>query len=350
MLSTHESKDAVSSNGLCISGLSSDSTSADISLPGLPTSSTLASTWSNEYCGPSGSHPSRDATTHSAASQSQQDDIAIAAAAAVAAMSVGGVHCSSTDSLSSSRRRNTLAGSSASSRIALERDIPDDPFSPPSTAYFAFLNRPARSQRNHFNPADMDSVDPLELPSGRAQHPHHPLAEPETPSFATAPSSMHERSPSQVSSGLSGNVRFFEGIDPSVSSFEIPDQNLEDYATVADEDDDDTNGMDVALVDEGREASGSEVMEHSAPDFPDAPSIHSRRGSVQVMPMPSLPEGVAASTAALSMASTSSSPINATMPMIDFASMGVAPLGSNNVGNARFGGRRASMPSNRLEM
>ncbi|KAF9949484.1 RING finger and SPRY domain-containing protein 1 [Mortierella alpina] len=124
-----------------------------------------------------------------------------------------------------------------------------------------------------------------------------------------------------------------------------------DYALAVDEDEDDTNGMDVALVDEGREASGSEVMDHSAPDFPDAPSIHSRRGSVQVMPMPSLPEGVAASTTTLSMASTAaSSPINATMPMIDFASMGAAPLGSNNVGNARFGGRRASMPSNRLEM
>ncbi|KAF9575935.1 hypothetical protein EC968_000896 [Mortierella alpina] len=149
---------------------------------------------------------------------------------------------------------------------------------------------------------------------------------------------------------MSGSVRFFEGIDPSMSSFEIPDQSLEDYAASAEVDDDDTNDMDVALVDEGREASGSEVMEHSAPDFPDAPSIHSRRGSVQVMPMPSLPEGIASSATALSMASTNSSPINATMPMIDFASMGAAPMGSSNVGNARFGGRRASMPSNRLEM
>ncbi|CAO3563920.1 unnamed protein product [Mortierella alpina] len=351
MLSTHESKDAVSTNGLCISGLSSDSTSANTSLPGLPTSSTLASTWSTEYCGPSGSHPSRDATSLSATSSSQPDDIAVAAAAAVAAMTVGSVHCPSTESLSSSRRRNTLAGSSASSRTALERDTLDDPFSPPSTAYFAFLNRPARSQRSHFNPADMDSVDPLELPSSRAQHRHHPLAEPETPSFATAPSSLHELSPSQMSSGLSGSVRFFEGIDPSLASYDIPDRNFEDYVLAADEDEDDTNGMDVALVDEGREASGSEVMDHSAPDFPDAPSIHSRRGSVQVMPMPSLPEGIAASTTALSMASTAtSSPCNAPIPMIDFASMGAAPVGSNNVGNVRFGGRRASMPSNRLEM
>ncbi|KAF9286245.1 hypothetical protein BGZ68_003084 [Mortierella alpina] len=135
-----------------------------------------------------------------------------------------------------------------------------------------------------------------------------------------------------------------------MSTFEIPDQSLEDYAAAADGDDDSTDDMDVALVDEGREASGSEVMEHSAPDFPDAPSIHSRRGSVQVMPMPSLPEGIAATTTTLAMAPTSSSPINATIPMIDFASMGAAPLGSSNVGSVRFAGRRASMPSNRLEM
>ncbi|KAG0207443.1 RING finger and SPRY domain-containing protein 1 [Mortierella sp. GBA30] len=374
MLSTNDSKETTATDGLCISGLTGETANDVASTPGLPKSGTMSSIWSTEYCGPSGSSTNRDTLTATSSSQSQQDQVttaavaAAAAAAALAAISLNGNgHCSSTESVASfSRRRNTLAGSSTSSRTGLEKDEDtlDDPFSPPSTSYFAFLNRPMRSQRSHLSPIDLDSVDPLEMPINRNQQtPHHPLGEPETPSsFATAPSSTTS------GSGPSGSVRFFEGIGPSMSSFEIYEEGFGDNVHAVmdmendDGEDEDSNEMDVVLVEEGREASGSEVMEHSTLDFPDGHSIHSRRSSVQIGALPSLPVPLPASitsTTAFSMASTHSSPMTATaystmsaQTTIDFANLGVAVPGmaTATVGNARFGGRRASMPSNRLEM
>jgi hypothetical protein len=133
-----------------------------------------------------------------------------------------------------------------------------------------------------------------------------------------------------------------------------------------DDDEEDGDGLDVDLLDEGREATNCDVMEQSAaPDFPDAGStLHSRRSSIQVAggsagllpPMVAMHPAVMLPTAldfdrlgsrsTLSVLSSSTAGSNS-------GSMGVSgfppppPVAS---GTSRFGGRRASMPSNRLEM
>ncbi|KAG0027936.1 RING finger and SPRY domain-containing protein 1, partial [Podila clonocystis] len=255
--------------GLCITGLSSDSSNADTSIPGLShSSSTSTSAWSAEYYGPSGtrdlSQLSHDtATSSTTASTTTTED----------------------STTPESRLRNTTFMASPSTRLAL--DCLQDPFSPPSTAYFAFLNRPARPARGHMHPLDMDSVDPLETPSNRP------------PRFSPPPSSTHlssELSPtsptllplypdsfmatrrSSLSLGplsASSDVEMSMFYDPTAPPSFQPGEPL---GSDSDEDND------VVLVESGREASDSEVMEQSAPDFLEGHSFHSRRSSVQFQP------------------------------------------------------------------
>ncbi|KAF9191126.1 RING finger and SPRY domain-containing protein 1 [Haplosporangium sp. Z 767] len=342
---TNESKDALAAGGLCISGLSSDASSGRVSVPGLSTSSTLTSACSAEYCGPSGSSlSSRDSTLTSL--YRHQDTVAAAAAAAVAA--IGG-RSPSTESFS--RRRNTLA---TTSRISLDSNL-EDPFSPPSTAYFTFLNRPARTQHSHLHPMEADSVDPLEPPSRRESsaglpHPHHSLADPPPP---LPPAAI-----------VTGDAAFTVAGQRGSSSWDV----LEGFEqAVVDLDAEDPDETDVVLIEEGREASDSEVMEQSTLDFPEGHSIHSRRSSVQFpgsigtgvgMPLP-LQMSVSRNSNSSFGSPSVPVPVTGGVPpaMLDFASMGVSPLGAcpgvaagTGTGISRFGGRRASMPCNRLEM
>ncbi|KAF9368405.1 hypothetical protein BGX21_006607 [Mortierella sp. AD011] len=145
---------------------------------------------------------------------------------------------------------------------------------------------------------------------------------------------------------------------------------------ISESEDEDPSGMDVVLVEEGREASGSEVMEHSAIDFPDGNPIHSRRSSTQVLsfpppppssssslapivstPSPTSPISAAAMNAALSNIASAISSSNSIMsnasgfPPVAATIVPGMDMGMNSgVGHSKFGGRRASMPCNRLEM
>ncbi|KAF9092316.1 RING finger and SPRY domain-containing protein 1 [Mortierella sp. AD031] len=371
MFSANASKETTTAaaNGLLISGLSSDasgSSSPHTSLKGLSTSSTTTSAWSTEYFGPSGSGHSRDSALTASGAHQHQDTIAAAAAAAAAALvAVASVQNSdsssgtpsysgSTESLS--RRRNTLAATTPSSRIAMEQDCLEDPFSPPSTAYFAFLNRPSRLHRqsSHLHQMDMDSVDPLELPRSRRgslqPQPFDPLPiHSAQTNMASDYSGLGPLDAPPLSNDDSDTA------ESGIQTFPLADSDVEDFE---DEDDEDGDGLDVLLVDEGREATNYDVMDLSAaPDFPDAGStLHSRRSSIQVgaslPPMINHPSSASSSSLA--------SPHGVMLPTaLDFDRLGaISSSGSSMVGGlplvtggpSRFGGRRASMPSNRLEM
>ncbi|KAG0226796.1 RING finger and SPRY domain-containing protein 1 [Mortierella sp. GBA43] len=373
MFPNSESKDTESSCGLGISGLSSDESSANTSVPGLSTSSTSTSAWSTEYCGPSVPNSTNQDPNPSTPEHSRHHHSASTGAAAMT-NPVNNHQYPSTDSLA--RRRNTVAGpSSSSSRGTLEMDCLDDPFSPPSTAYFAFLNRPSRMQRSHMHSMDMESVDPLEVPTRRPRH-HHPLAESSESSIASLDRTFPPLGPLESSSG-SGGIGPLDG-EPSLEfSFASLGQgqnptSLTD-STLLDADVEDNNGMDVVLVEEGREASGSEVIEQSVLDFHDGHSVHSRRNSVQVHP--SLPPISETTVATIPIGFHGNSGVSniATSPSSDFARMGMIPMSSSNMPNSsststmsfgaginvganaagntgRYNGRRASMPTNRLEM
>lgn len=384
MFSASETKESTTpaAKGLLISGLSSDASdasSAHTTLPGLSASSTTTSAWSTEYFGPSGAGHSRDSVLNASGgvTHQHQDTVAAAAAAAAAIATMAAPvqnscntsgapsHSGSTESLS--RRRNTLAATTpSSSRIALEQDCLNDPFSPPSTAYFAFLNRPSRLQRpsSHLHPMDMDSVDPLELPGGSSRR-----ASLQPQSFDPLPT-LHHHSHSHASSSDMGPL---DGVPPLFSyPDDISSSVVGNQTTVVsedeDEDEEDGDGLDVHLVDEGREATNCDVMDLSAaPDFPDAGStLHSRRSSIQVV------NGATSGLPSMMM-----TPATAVLPtLLDFdrmgslsSSSGASSGGSGSIsldvvgglplpppfppvagGASRFGGRRASMPSNRLEM
>ncbi|KAF9353661.1 RING finger and SPRY domain-containing protein 1 [Mortierella sp. AD094] len=364
MFQNNESEDTASSGGLGISGIASDTSSANTSLPGLSTSSTATSTWSTEYCGPA--PPSIPTSTTSNSVQSSSDTAASATAAAAAAVVAATVYnrTNSSESLTT-RRRNTLAAPSPSSRVALEMDCLSDPFSPPSTAYFSFLNRPPRLQRSHLqHPMDMDSVDPLELPTRR---PHH--------HSQTLPAPLESTGPENNIGPLEmGGMGFGLGLNVDSSAA----AGLAESATmdvISDSENEDSNGMDVVLVEEGREASDSEVMEHSAIDFPDGHSIHSRRSSIQVLslapppppllppigPTPSSTSSSSISAAAMNAALSSIASVISSSNSIMSNASGLPPVAativpgmdmgmSSGVGTSRFNGRRASMPCNRLEM
>ncbi|KAF9204924.1 RING finger and SPRY domain-containing protein 1 [Haplosporangium sp. Z 27] len=350
-----KAEDTATSSGLGISVITSDASSTTASLPGLSTSSTTTSTWSTEYCGPPPS--SSQSTSASDSSQSSTDaaesteSASAAAAAAAAAVVAATVYNRSNSSESlTTRRRNTLAAPS-SSRVALESDCLDDPFSPPSTAYFSFLNRPSRIQRSHLHrPMDMDSVDPLELPTRRPLH-SQPLP---VPLEANESENVGPLDMDGLGLGLGLNME--SGIALADSAMEISDPDVED----------DSNGMDVVLVEEGREASDGEVMEQSVIDFPEGHSIHSRRSSIQVLPFPSTgptPSSTSSSitsttaqTAALSNIASTISSSNSIMsnasglPPVAVPAPGMG-IGMNaGVGTSRYSGRRASVPCNRLEM
>ncbi|KAF9298025.1 RING finger and SPRY domain-containing protein 1 [Linnemannia elongata] len=386
MFSASETKETTTTaaNGLLISGLSSDTSdcsSAHTTLAGLSASSTTTSAWSTEYFGPSGSGHSRDPvlTASGGATNQHQDTVAAAAAAAIATMAASAQnsrstntsgapsHSGSTESLS--RRRNTLAATTpSSSRIALEQDCLTDPFSPPSTAYFAFLNRPSRLQRpsSHLHPMDMDSVDPLELPGGSSRRAslqpqpfdplpiHHHRSHSHTSSSNLGPLDAVPplfSYPDDISSSVVGNQ-----INPVVSEDEDEEEE--------DDDDEDGDGLDVHLVDEGREATNCDVMDLSAaPDFPDAGStLHSRRSSIQVVsgatsgfpPMMMNPATVVLPTLLdfdrMGLLSSSSGSSSGGSSMDAVGGLPPPPFPPVAGGASRFGGRRASMPSNRLEM
>ncbi|KAF9903752.1 RING finger and SPRY domain-containing protein 1 [Linnemannia zychae] len=384
MFSANDSKDSSTpaANGLLISGLSSngsDSSSAHTSLPGLSTSSTTTSAWSTEYFGPSGTGHSRDAVTSASSGSSQhQDAVAAAAAAAIAtvaastqnnhsnSISGGPSHSASTESLN--RRRNTLA-TTPSNRIALELDCLEDPFSPPSTAYFAFLNRPSRLQRpsSHLHPLDMDSVDPLELPSSRNSSRRTSL---QPQPFDPLPIHHHHHHHSHSEAG-SLDLGPLDAAPPLFSRHDELSSAAGNHTVPVSSDDDEENededgdGLDVHLLDEGREATNCDVMEQSAaPDFPDAGStLHSRRSSIQVVggsaglpPMMAMNPAVVLPTpldfdrlGSISSSSIlSSSAAGGNVGSIGIG--GLPPPPPVASGTSRFGGRRASMPSNRLEM
>ncbi|KAF9920497.1 hypothetical protein FBU30_009687 [Linnemannia zychae] len=347
---------ALATNGLLISGLSSNASDTS-SAPELSASSTATSAWSSEniVLSEAGIIQENEADQH----DNQYQDAVSAAAAAIATVASvtqnssgatgGPSHSGSTESLS--RRRNTLAETTPTNRIALELECLENPFSPPSTTYFAFLNRPSRLQRSsHLHPLDIDSVDPLEPPSSSSSRRASLQPQP----FDPLP--IHHHS-SQTTSSNTGSLD-----TASTYSLHHDEIGLDDVHIVSEDEneyEDDGDGLDVQLVDEGREATSYDVMEQStAPDFPDAGSnLHSRRSSIQIgsgVGGPSLPpmlvnHGVLLPTAmdfdrlgAISSSSSSSTG----------GSMGVGglppPAAAN--GTSRFGGRRASMPSNRLEM
>jgi len=131
-----------------------------------------------------------------------------------------------------------------------------------------------------------------------------------------------------------------------------------------DDDDEDGDGLDVHLVDEGREATNCDVMDLSAaPDFPDAGStLHSRRSSIQVVsgatsgfpPMMMNPATVVLPTLLdfdrMGLLSSSSGSSSGGSSMDAVGGLPPPPFPPVAGGASRFGGRRASMPSNRLEM
>ncbi|KAF9438275.1 RING finger and SPRY domain-containing protein 1 [Entomortierella beljakovae] len=347
MFQNNDSEDASSSSGLGISGIASDASSANTSLPGLSTS-TSTSTWSAEYCGPPQPSP-----LESNPVKANPDTLSSTAAAAAVVAATANIRSNSSESLTT-RRRNTLAASSPSSRVALEIDCLSDPFSPPSTAYFSFLNRP-RTQRSQLNnPVDMDSVDPLELPIRRSRF-SQPIPLPV----------QHE-----IENGVEGATAESRlGLGLNMDMMSSNDYTTESTMDIEDSDVEDSNGMDVVLVEEGREASDSEVMEHSVMDFPDGHSIHSRRSSIQVVSLPHMSGGgpvpssststsiatAAALNTALSNIGSTSSSSNSIMsnasglpPVPTTSGMGMG-VGSGT-GTSRFNGRRASVPCNRLEM
>ncbi|KAF9162043.1 RING finger and SPRY domain-containing protein 1 [Mortierella sp. AD010] len=361
MFQNNESEDTTASGGLGISGIASDASSASTSLPGLSASSTTTSTWSTEYCGPA--PPSIPTSTTSNSAQGSSSDTAAsttataaaeaemtatAAAAAVIAAATAYNRTNSSESITT-RRRNTLAAPSPTSRVALEMDCLSDPFSPPSTAYFSFLNRPPRVQRSHLHHSmEMDSVDPLQESTG-------------------SESDIGPLEMGGMGHGLGLNV------DSSVTATLAESPTMD---VISESEDEDPSGMDVVLVEEGREASGSEVMEHSAIDFPDGNPIHSRRSSTQVLsfpppppssssslapivstPSPTSPISAAAMNAALSNIASAISSSNSIMsnasgfPPVAATIVPGMDMGMNSgVGHSKFGGRRASMPCNRLEM
>lgn len=133
-------------------------------------------------------------------------------------------------------------------------------------------------------------------------------------------------------------------------------------------DSDSGDDHDVVLVESGREASDSEVMEHSALDFE---GFHSRRSSVQFAQGHPLLSGGSGgvvgglidrppSNSSLALAYANAN-ANALVPGSEdaFGTVGSIPSvasaaslanGGASHGTGRFGARRASMPSNRLEM
>ncbi|KAF9416408.1 hypothetical protein BGZ94_010223, partial [Podila epigama] len=343
--------------GLCITGLASDSStsSADRSLPDLShSSSTSTSAWSSEYYGSSHSGPTLHQPSPPTDAPSSEEQRA-----------------PRQESLT--RSGHTVAAS-PSTRLAL--DCLEDPFSPPSTTYFAFLNRPARPPRGHMHPLDMDTVDPLEMPSNNSRPPRF---SPPLSSYALSEQEQiqpHEHHPGQhrsTSPPLLGPFMTTTGrrrsslIGP-FSDVEMP-MLFDASGPRGGGDDSNEDELDVVLVEEGREASDSEVMEQSALDFPEGHSIHSRRSSVQFMaPL----QGVS-STTSMSITSSASSmhpqrPLSSssvlesmtmsetfgTIPSVasiaSNLSNGTNNGSGNGVASGRFGARRASMPSNRLEM
>ncbi|GJJ70069.1 RING finger and SPRY domain-containing protein 1 [Entomortierella parvispora] len=377
--STTDTKEPV--QGLCISGLSSDNGSTNASRPGLSTSSTATSAWSTEHYGHSHVGSSSGTTTNTSISsdsssnvQNHRTDTDVASTDHTHAhhhrnreSSISDFHVTresqyafTSSEPAFSRRRNTVAAvsgsvSSPSNRLAaLELDCLEDPFSPPSTAYFAFLNRPTRPQRSHLHPVDIDNVDPLEMPHYRSAH-HHVFSEqgPSTTTTATMTTSQAGSndslpSSSSVTSGSQGlpsepthGEQRMGGSGLGLLELDlaaITDYDLEEARIQRDvlEDEEDVNEMNVALIDEGREATGSEVMEQSAPDFSESHSIHSRRTSVQFLEPPSslsMENGTAATNTVLAVAAALAS-----------------VTGPGSTATGRFGARRASMPSNRLEM
>ncbi|KAG0323933.1 RING finger and SPRY domain-containing protein 1 [Podila horticola] len=329
--------------GLCITGLSSDSSSADTSIPGLShSSSTSTSAWSAEYYGSSGhrdlSQPSHETTTSSnTISNTAAED----------------------STAPEPRLRNTTSMASPSTRLAL--DCLQDPFSPPSTAYFAFLNRPARPARGHMHPLDMDSLDPLEMPISN----HRPARFSPPPSSTRLSSELSPTSPTLLppypDSFMATRRRSSLGLGPLSSNSDVEMSRSYDSSALSlppgdplgsDSDDDD----DVVLVESGREASDSEVMEQSAPDFPEGHSFHSRRSSVQFQT-----SSVSVASLAPQRPLSGSSAYGMPEPEEAFGTVGSIPsvasvsnlsngVGVQGGGTGRFGARRASMPSNRLEM
>ncbi|KAG0339978.1 RING finger and SPRY domain-containing protein 1, partial [Podila minutissima] len=297
--------------GLCITGLSSDS-SAEVSIPGLShSSSTSTSAWSAEYYGPSGrdfSEPSHETTTTS--------------------MSFTTTTTTEDSTAPEPRLRNpttttTTSMASPSTRLAL--DCLQDPFSPPSTAYFAFLNRPARPARGHLHPLDMDSVDPLEMPSSNTRPPRFspppPSSElsPTSPTLPPYPDSFMATRRRSSLGGLghlsgSSDVEMSLSYDPTGPLSFPPGDAL---GNDSDQDLDDLDDDDVVLVESGREASDSEVMEQSAPDFPEGHSFHSRRSSVQFQApvVSSVSAGSLGPQRPLSSSSSSSSAVAYGMPV-----------------------------------
>ncbi|KAG0050146.1 hypothetical protein BGZ83_005066 [Gryganskiella cystojenkinii] len=363
LLHTTEAKEAV--KGLCIAGLSfnggDDSNNAIASLPGLSTSSTSTSAWSAEYYGPShagstsgtsgsgtvassisagGDHS--NSSCNSSHTQSNSSSHHRNRESSVSDSHIGESPYALSSSESLSRRRNTVAETSSplfstNNRLAaLELDCLEAPFSPPSTAYFAFLNRPTR-QRSHLHPMDIENVDPLEMPSYRSNH-QHIVQAPELGPFASS---------SNSSSAESLPRSFSPSMDSSQRRFSVSDDygllvNTEDMEEARVQNDvfdgEDVDEMNVALIDEGREATGSEVMEQSAPDFAEGHSIHSRRTSVQFLEPP--PNAFAAGE---DIDGNSD-------PVLAVAAALASINGTGAPATGRFGARRASMPSNRLEM
>ncbi|KAF9102552.1 RING finger and SPRY domain-containing protein 1 [Mortierella sp. AM989] len=351
MFQNNDSEDTTTSSGLGISGISSDASSANTSLPGLSASSTTTSNWSAEYCGPPPSSLPTSALSNSVQSSTDVPTATATATAAAAAVVAATVYNRSNSSESlTTRRRNTLAAPSPSSRIALEMDCLDDPFSPPSTAYFSFLNRPPRVQRSHLrHPMDIDSIDPLEHPVRR---PHHSQPLPELQPLERSIGSENTGTTEMGGFGLGLGLGF--NVDPNMASTDSP-------IDISDSDFEDSNGMDVVLVEEGREALDSEVMEHSAIDFPDGHSIHSRRSSIQVVSLPpigptsssSTSSSIAAAAALNAALSNIGSVVSSSSNSIMSNASGLSHVASGSgigMGTSRFNGRRASVPCNRLEM
>ncbi|KAG0299685.1 RING finger and SPRY domain-containing protein 1 [Dissophora globulifera] len=390
MFSSSEAKEGGSnSGGLGISGLAgsdiSSSGSINSSQPGLSTStSTTTSTWSAEYCGPA----------PALASNHLHLEEGSGAAAAAAAMVAAAAVAEATREQhplndAHSRRRNTVSlPSSSSSRVTLDGDRPEDPFSPPSTAYFAFLNRPPRIQRSqlqHSMEMDPLATAPALVTIQENQAFTQSLFVPPSPPSLGEEEDDEDQEEEDSAGPLNEGPALGFGLGLG-SGFNTMDGS--DFGSEIEEDEEDlSNGLDVVLVEEGREASDSELMEQSAPDdFGEGHSIHSRRSSMQVFSgslppiggglgpgslptstiMSSVPMGEAAATAPavgpgsmpMTLTPTTVEELTRLVNAIPLTNAGAAMGGasasvaSSNTGNGagRFGGRRASMPSNRLEM
>ncbi|KAG0327792.1 RING finger and SPRY domain-containing protein 1, partial [Podila humilis] len=364
-------KEPVVAGGLCIIGLSSDSSSsADASVPGLShSSSTSTSAWSAEYYGGNSGVLGREFSHNLVGEQATAGDY-------LHDTSLQHQQQHQQQQVPESRLGNhTSMASSPSARLAL--DCLEDPFSPPSTAYFAFLNRPARQARGHMHPLDMDSVDPLEMtPTAMSASSRPPrFSPPPPPRHQSSSSSSIDHSemggplspdlliPTPEALMLAGLRRSSLGGSGPLSHAEMPladessrpanlSGDVRGYSS-SDENDDDDDEQDVVLVEEGREASDSEVMEQSAPDFPEGHSFHSRRSSVQfTQPLPQRPLSSSSAIAGTMMMmplpesesfGTAGSLGSVTSSIASNMSNGTTGTVANN-GTSRFGARRASMP------